>query len=178
VRTLAAAATAVLLTGAVAALTRFPVTFPGGGAGVLRLSWHLRGVTAESCRTVSDEDLARLPPHMRNPRACIGVSAAYHLTVTTDGTPVVDDTVRAPGARGDRPLNVLRELPLEPGDHRIEIRFRALVPDGAASSDEGTAEVTWNGRIRVQAREVALVTLDATGKELELRSRTESEGVR
>lgn len=164
-----AAIVAVAITGATAALTRVPVTFAGDGSGVLRLSWRMKGVTAEACRTLPDEELARLPAHMRNPRACIGVIAPYHLVVTAGGAVIADDTVRPPGARGDRPLNVLREFALAPGEHRVEVRFRSVLPEGVEAPPEGIAELGWGGTVRVGAREVALITLNATGRGLELR---------
>jgi len=171
VRTALGALVAVALTGAVAALTRTPVTFSGSDVGTLRLSWRMAGVTAEACRTLSEEELARLPVHMRNPRACIGVVASYLLRVTADGAVIAQDTVRPPGARGDRPLNVLREFPLSPGDHAVAVGFRALLPEGVATPTEGVADLAWQGTVHLGARDVALVTLDGTGRRLELRDR-------
>lgn len=165
-----AAVVAVALTAATAALTRTPVTFSGEGVGVLRLSWRMKGVTAEACRTLAPEELARLPAHMRNPRACIGVIAPYHLTVTADRSLSVDDTVRAPGARSDRPLNVLREFLLTPGEHQVAVRFRSILPEGVEAPPEGITELTWQGTVRVGTREVALLTLDSSGRGLELRT--------
>lgn len=171
VRAALAAAVALALTAATSALTRTPVTFSGDDEGVLRLSWRMSGVTAQACRTLSEEELARLPLHMRNPRACIGVIAPYLLSVVADGTVMALDTVRPRGARGDRPLNVLRAFPLTPGDHRVVVSFHALLPDGVEAPAEEVVELGWEGSVRVAARDVALVTLDGTGRRLELRDR-------
>lgn len=169
VRVVAGVIVAVLFTLGIAAGSRVPVTFSASDEALLRLSWRMRGITAEECRTLSDEELERLPVHMRNPRACIGVIAPYALTLSVDGVVLAADTVRPPGARGDRPLNVLREYPLEPGEHRIALRFHAVLPDGVEVPDEGIGELAWEGLVRLSGRDVALVTLDEAGRALEVR---------
>lgn len=164
------AAVAVALTLGISAGSRVPVTFSEPDDALLRLSWRMRGITAEECRTLSEEELERLPVHMRNTQACIGVIASYALTVSVGGTLLATDTVRPPGARGDRPLNVLREFPLPPGEHRVEVRFRAVLPEGVEPPDEGLRELSWVGSLRLGGRDVALVTLNEAGRRLELRT--------
>lgn len=169
-RLLAAVTAAVALTVLVSAATRVPVRFAEGDQGLLRLSWRMAGIAAEACRTLTPEEQERLPVHMRNPRACIGTVASYALEVRIDGQRVMADTVRPPGARGDRPLTVLRETTLSPGRHTVEVRFRALLPAGVEPPPEGIAELGWEGPVSLGAREVALVTLDPSGRRLELRT--------
>lgn len=163
------AATALALTLLTAWGSRVPVTFAQDDEALLRLSWRMEGITTEACRTLSDEELARLPVHMRNPRACIGVIAAYELRVRAGDALLVQDTVRPPGARGDRPLNVLQEFPLAPGEHAVSVEFRALLPEGAEAPEDGIAELAWEGRLHLEPLDVALVTLDLSGTRLELR---------
>lgn len=165
-----AAVVAVGLTVATAALSRVPVSFSADDQGQLRLSWRVEGVTAEACRPLSAEELARLPVHMRNPKACIGVIASYHLQVTVDGAATVQDTIRPPGARGDRPITVLRELPLAPGPHRVGVRFDALLPEGVPVP-EGVASLAWEGAVDVGRGDVVLLTLDDRARALVRRER-------
>lgn len=163
------AAVAVALALGISAGSRVPVNFSSPDDALLRLSWRMRGVTAEECRTLSQEELERLPVHMRNPRACIGVIAPYALTLSVDGVVLAADTVRPPGARGDRPLNVLREFALTPGVHRVALRFQAVLPDGVEVPAEGIRELAWEGPLRLSGRDVALVTLDEAGRTLVVR---------
>ena len=156
---------AVGLTVATAALSRVPLSFSADDQGQLRLSWRVEGVTAEACRTLPEEELARLPAHMRNPKACIGVIASYHLQVTVDGATAVQDTIRPPGARGDRPITVLRELPLAPGRHRVSVRFDALLPEGVPAP-EGVTSMAWEGAVDVGRGDVVLLTLDDRARNL------------
>jgi len=149
--------------------SRVPVAFAGADEARLRLSWRMEGIATEACRTLTDEELARLPVHMRNPRACIGVIAEYALRVRAGGVLLAQDTIRPPGARGDRPLNVLREYALAPGDHQVAVEFQALLPEGVEAPADGVAELAWEGNVRVRPRDVALITLDLSGRRLELR---------
>ena len=161
-------ASAVLLV-AMAALSRVPLRFAGPDDALLRLSWRMKGVSAEACRTLTPEELEKLPVHMRNPRACIGHIASYRLSVRVDGALALIDTVRPAGARGDRPITLLRDLPLAPGSHRVEVRFDAILPEGVTPPDDGILRLQWNGAVDIPPRGVALVTLDPGGRKLELR---------
>lgn len=162
------AVTALALVAGTAALSRVPLTLSPDDHALIRLSWRVEGVTAETCRTLGAEELARLPVHMRRPTACVGEGAPYALDLEVDGLPVLTDTVWPAGARGDRPLAVLVEVPVDPGEHRARLHFQALLPDGATVSD-GVASLAWEGRLDVEAGDVALLTLDGTGRTLEAR---------
>lgn len=153
----------------IAAASRVPVGFSDGEGAMLRLSWRMAGVTSAACRTPTEEELARLPVHMRSPQACIGQVASYALEVRAGGELIASDTVAPPGARGDRPLNVLRSFPLPAGDHPVTVVFRALLPEGVEPAEE-LAELSWQGIVRLAPRDVALVTLDGSGRHLELRT--------
>jgi hypothetical protein len=161
---------AVALVAATAALSRLPAAFSAPDDALLRLSWRMTGATAEACRTLSPEELEKLPVHMRNPQACIGHIASYVITVRVDGTSVLGDTVRPAGARGDRPITVLRDLPLVPGRHGIAVAFDALLPEGVDLPESALRSLSWNGEVDVDPRGVALVTLDPEGRRLEYRT--------
>lgn len=158
----------VALVAGVAALSRVPVTFSTPDQAHLRLSWGISGVPLRACRPLSPEELERLPPHMRNPKACIGRIAPYALDVRVDGRPALADTVRPGGVHGDRPVYVLADLPVAPGPHQVVVGFRALLPEGAPIP-EGPDSLGWKGTVTMGPREVALVTLDEDEGRLVLR---------
>ena len=105
---------------------------------------------------------------MRNPKACIGRLAPYALTVTVDGRETLVDTVEPGGIHGDRPVYVLDDLPLVPGSHRVEVAFRAILPEGKPMP-EGLDSVRWAGDVTAEPRGVALITLDEDQRGLVLR---------
>ena len=146
-----------------AALSRVPWAPAGGDAALLRLSWRLRGERVERCRRVPPEELAKQPAHMRREEVCEGRVLPYVLRVSVDGRTLVDDTVHAVGARGDRPLYVFRELPLAPGAHRVSIRFDRADADSAPAPDSSRAapaRLALDQAARLDAGEVLLVTYD------------------
>jgi hypothetical protein len=163
---------AVALVAGTAALSRLPTPFSTSDEALLRLSWRMAGVTAQACRTLSPEELEKLPVHMRNPKACIGHIASYVLRVRVDGVLETQDTVRPAGARGDRPITLLRDLRIAPGAHRVDIAFDALLPEGVEPPPDALRSLVWNGRVDAGPRGVALVTLDPEGRRLEYRTET------
>ena len=150
---------AIGLTALTAALSQVPMDFSGDDHGILRLSWRNDGVTVEACRTRSEEELSNLPIHMRNPTACIGQIASYRLRVEVDGSVVVDDTLRPAGARGDRPVYVLEELPMEPGTYEVGVHYDALLPTDL-TGPPGIVSLSWTGTFSPEPGDVMLVTLD------------------
>ena len=106
-----------------------PITVHGSDHALLRLAWSARPERIENCRQQSDEELARLPAHMRQPVVCEGVSAQYRLTVRREGRVVADRIVHGGGLRQDRRIYVFHELPLDPGSSSIEVRFDRIDSD-------------------------------------------------
>jgi hypothetical protein len=104
---------------------------------VLRLAWTARAERIEDCRRQSEEELAKLPAHMRQAVVCEGTTAAYRLEVRRDGALIADQIVRGGGLRHDRPLYVFRDISLPPGDAAISVRF-VRVDSAAAGASSGT----------------------------------------
>ncbi|MEX0912399.1 MAG: hypothetical protein WD737_12470 [Gemmatimonadota bacterium] len=150
-----------------AALTRVPWDV-GETHAFVRLSWRTPGEFVEECRRPSAEELAALPVHMRREEICEGRMISYRLRVAIDGRAVIDESVRAAGAREDRPLYVYRDLPVSPGDHEILVRWDPERPAGARRVDgrstpggRGAVDgLAITATVRLEPREIALVTYD------------------
>lgn len=169
-RRIAAGVLAALMAVAVAAFSQWSVPNASDDAFV-RLSWRTEPLRMEECRTLTEEELARVPAHMRRTEECVGDYVDYELVLgIDDGEPRVD-TIKPSGIRRDRPVYVLRDVPVVPGNHRVAVTFRALVPPDF-ESDEGPITLEWSGRMTLGAGEVGLVTHDPTGTALELRQAT------
>ncbi len=153
-------------------LTRLPYRVNGEEEARVRLTWRIRGEQTGGCRTPTAGELERLPPHMRNPDACVGPVPPFHLEVAVDGRTVVGDTIRPAGARGDRPVYVFRDVAVSPGTHRIRVRFEQEEAPGAGREDDDRPEPVRLGlerELRLEARDVVLVTLDPERMELVVR---------
>ena len=157
-RRVAGVLAAVLAALALAGLSQAPWRANPDDAALLRLSWRVSGRDVETCRPFTEEELARTPAHMRRgDEVCERRGVSYRLRVAVDGRPRVDEPVRPAGVRGDRPLAVLQELPLEAGEHRVHVTFAPVAVDGAP---EGVEHLAFEGVLRLAPREVALLTLD------------------
>ncbi|GEM_PF-1648889 len=123
VRIAAAVGVTLFLAGLIALGSSFPLPGDPPSDGLLRLDWRLRGEEAGGCLRPTAQELAELPPHMRNPDACVGGLPPYRLRVWVDGEIRLQDTIRAGGIRQDRPLTVYDEVSLTPGRRHVRIEF-------------------------------------------------------
>jgi hypothetical protein len=166
---------AIVAAGLVAGLVRAssaPLVVHPSNDGLLRLAWSARPERIQKCRQRSDEELAKLPQHMRQPLACEGTTAEYRLQVRVEGVLVVERIVRGGGLRRDRRLYVFEELPLAAGAERaIDVRLDRVESDAgtpavpAADSsgprvDAVPPHLAFERRLRVAPRQVVLITYD------------------
>ncbi|HEY9506333.1 MAG TPA: hypothetical protein VIQ27_10200 [Gemmatimonadales bacterium] len=180
-----AAAVALGSAAAIAGLSQVPWTPVPGPEAMVRLSWRARGERLEVCRQLSAEELAELPPHMRQEQVCEGTTAEYRLRVEVDGEERVDQLVQGSGEVQVRPLYVYRELVLPPGEHtvRVEVERAARHSAGDAEDEDEKAEETGSRRraeaavprqlrlerrLNLRPREVVLITYDAERRDLVL----------
>lgn len=148
----------VALVVVLAAGSRVPISALDADRAVVRLSWRLRAEEGAECRRPTQEELDRLPVHMRNPDACIGDLAPYELRVDVDGTRRVTRIVRPAGVRGDRPIFVYEELRLAPGRHTLAVRF------GVQGAEMGAeAALALEATVDLDAGRVVLVTRGGDG---------------
>jgi len=164
-RPLAMALGAVLALGgtvALGALSQVPYQPEEATHAVIRLAWRARGVTVKECRTMTPEELDKVAVHMRRTEVCEGRTLPYQLRAVVDGAVRVDEAVEAGGARGDRPLFVLRDLPVAPGSHDVEVSFtRERAPAEASDGAEVTpARLELERSIEVAPGQIVLVTYD------------------
>lgn len=127
------AAVAIL---ALAASSRVRVPLHADDHARLRVAFSARPERIESCRTLSDEELATLPAHMRQRVVCEGVTAAYRMEIRRDGVLIDTTVLRGGGLRRDRQLYVFRELLVPNGRATFEVRMTRLGDDGAGTDED------------------------------------------
>jgi len=141
-----------VMTAALVGLSRVPWAATRGEAGELRVAWQYKSQPVEECRQATPEELAKLPPHMRRTTICERRLRSYLLEVAVEGATMLADTVRARGARADRPLSVFARVPLPPGGYGVRVTF---TPVGG-----GHAPLVAETTLAFAPRQVWLVTLD------------------
>jgi hypothetical protein len=123
VRLLVAGIVALAAVLAVGLLTRVPYSVGDRQLAAVRLSWRMAGHAVEECRTLSAEELEKLPAHMRQPEVCDSYVPPYRLRVLVDGETIEDILVLAGGSRQDNPIYVYSELRVRPGPHELSVAF-------------------------------------------------------
>jgi hypothetical protein len=166
------AALAVATMVALAWTSSAPMTAHRSPDAMLRLAWSALPERLEKCRQQSEEELAKLPRHMRLPVSCEGVTAEYRLQVRVDGALVAERRVHGGGMRRDRRIYVFEELPIPAGEAAIEVRLdRVQVQEARGTGDTGDRgevppHLTFAERLRFSPREVVLVTYDSSRRVL------------
>lgn len=89
----------------------------------LRVAFSARPERIESCRTLSADELANVPQHMRQAVVCEGKAASYRLEIRRDDSLVASALLHGGGLRHDRRLYVLRELHVPSGRSAIDVRL-------------------------------------------------------
>ena len=89
----------------------------------LRVAFSARPERIEHCRTLSADELANVPQHMRQAVVCEGRAATYRLEVRRDDSLLVSALLHGGGLRHDRRLYVLRELTVPSGRGTIDVRL-------------------------------------------------------
>ena len=135
VRLVTAGATTVAGLALMAYASAAPLAYHPPDTARLRLSWSARPERIEVCRTLSEEELSRLAEHMRQRVVCEGVFATYLLRIEVDGRTIGESVIRGAGLRNDRPLYLLRDYVVPPGEHRFRVSLtrREKTDDDAAA---------------------------------------------
>lgn len=105
-------------------LSSVPMAQGVSEGALLRLSWKAVPERIEVCRELSEEELAKLAEHMRQRVRCDGRFATYTLRVEVDERAVHEGIVRGAGLRNDRPMFLLHEIGMNPGEHRLRVVFQ------------------------------------------------------
>jgi hypothetical protein len=168
---------ALLMAGMVWA-SNAPMTTNRSPDARLRLAWSARPERIEKCRQKTEEELATLPAHMRQPFSCEGTTAEYRLQVRLEGALVAERVVHGGGLRRDRRLYVFEEILVPAGEAAVDVRFDRVdagAPAPAAGERAGPTaaqrgevppHLSLVRRIQFSSREVVLVTYDSDRQEL------------
>ncbi|MBK7859668.1 MAG: hydrogenase iron-sulfur subunit [Archangiaceae bacterium] len=145
-RVLPAAAGAALAcavaAGAVWGGQTLPYSPPQPDGPSLVLSFRHAGKIEERCRTVSEEENAKRPVHMRRPQECSRGRQGVRVELEVDGRPAFAKSFGASGLWADGPSVGLERLPVPPGRHRVAVRLDdSGEPGGWAFTDERELEL-------------------------------------
>jgi len=164
VRVALAVLVALLMTGAIGALSQVPYRAESAGQAWIRLSWRVGAPRIEECRTLTAEEKAELPIHMRRDEVCTRTGIPYTLRIVLNGEGVEETLIRGAGTRGDRPIYVYRELRVKPGHHQMEISLTPEVGREASAGDAPLEALELAEDLDLADGDVALITRSKDGK--------------
>lgn len=153
---------ALVAAATIGALSRIPWQAGPNDRALLRLAWRAGGERLETCRRLTAAELEKIPVHMRRETVCTEREIPYRLELEVNGTRLADDLVHAAGVRRDRPLYVLREFPLTPGEQHLSVRFFRTEepPAGETEVGETPAKLKLDSTVTLAAGEILLITYD------------------
>lgn len=94
------------------------------GFGVLKLSFAHSARRTGECRRRPPEELAKLPPNMRNPMDCPRGRRSLAAELVIDETVVFSAELPPSGLSRDGPSQVYRRFPVQAGVHTVIARLR------------------------------------------------------
>lgn len=100
---------------------------------LLRLSFSHSGDRSASCRDRTPEELAKLPPNMRQTQICDRRRPPIYVELEVDGTLIYGAEIAPSGIAGSGPSRLYERLLLPAGTHNLTVRMR----DNPASGDFG-----------------------------------------
>lgn len=123
------------------------------GVSVVKISFIHHGERAQPCRKVTEEELAKLPPNMRNPVQCGRERVPVAIEVAIDGTPVYSHLAKPSGLSRDGASSVYHRLEVPAGEHRVRVRLR----DTPGEAFNHVREAT----VRLAPAQVLVIDFDA-----------------
>lgn len=137
---------------AVVAATRVPWSWSDDDRSIVRLSWRSPVSRVEECRPLTDAERQGRLLHMQRDSICVGRGVGFRLEVDIDEHPVVRSDLPGSPEGDERRLSVVRDLAVEPGRHRVSVRFTPLEgPDAPLELTE---------QIELTPRQIAVVTIE------------------
>jgi len=90
---------------------------------VITVAFAHAGERREECRTLTAEELARLPPNMRAPMDCPRERSPVKVTLLLDGELLIDEVVNPPGLYNDLGVDVYHRAKVSAGEHRVKVEM-------------------------------------------------------
>lgn len=88
---------------------------------VVTLAFAHAGERREECRTLSPEELAKLPPNMRLQLDCPRERSPITVDLLLGGEFVIKEVANAPGLYADQGVDVYRSVKVPAGEHHLKV---------------------------------------------------------
>ncbi len=110
---------------------------------VVTLAFAHAGAHREECRTLSPEELAKLPPNMRLQTDCPRERSPITVDLLLDGKLVISETAEPPGLYSDQGVDVYRSVKVPVGEHQLAVKMNDdMRIEGPTYTHEQTVTLT------------------------------------
>lgn len=117
---------------AIGVFSQWPPYHPlGADEALIKISVVHLGQPVGECHRLSEEELASLPPNMRNPVRCPRERSPLTMEVDLDGVNVLKRVAQPSGLSKDGPSSIYERLVVPAGEQRIDVRLNDDVRPGA-----------------------------------------------
>jgi hypothetical protein len=124
------------------------------GQALIKVSFSRVGKPVGDCRSLTEAELARLPPNMRAPTKCPRERSPVTVQVDIDGTLALDRTAPPTGLSKDGASSVYERLVVPAGERRIVVRLS----DDVRARDAGYRR---EATVRLSPGQVLVIDFDA-----------------
>ena len=97
---------------------------------VLRMAFSHAGEPVSDCRRLSQEELNKLPPNMRQPTECPRERLPIFVRLDLDGRKLFEAEMPPTGLWNDGKTTVNKRFEVAAGSHRIRVGMRDSAPSG------------------------------------------------
>jgi len=112
--------------------TQWPPYHPlGKDQALIKVSVARLGQPVGECRRLTDEELAELPPNMRDPVRCPRERSPLSMEVHVNSTRMLKRVAEPGGLSKDGAAAIYERLAVSAGEQRISVRFNDDVRPGA-----------------------------------------------
>jgi hypothetical protein len=94
---------------------------------LLKLSFSHSGQLISECRRRTQEELAALPPNMRNPMDCPRERSPVTVRLALDGSVLAQRQISPAGLSRDGPSTIYARFPVPAGSHRLSVQLNDSV---------------------------------------------------
>ena len=109
---------------------------------VITMAFSHAGVRIEECHTLSQEELARLPPNMRAPVDCPRERSPVTVDLLLDDKPIIGKVFHPPGLYNDLGIDVYVSAKVPAGEHKLTVGMNDSVHvQGHTHTDERTVSL-------------------------------------
>ena len=143
---------------ALGAFAAFPLVLSPPDKAMLKVAFRHVAAFQRGARALSQEELEKLPRHMRpqnQERSRTGTRVDTVVLVDLDGRRLLQKTYRPSGLRHDGPTFAYEEVAVPPGRYRL----KAMLAEAAKSVEDGKQRRLWQieEEVDIRPRQVLLI---------------------